>query len=261
MDLEMKGKVIFIPGGSRGIGFACARAFALEGAQVAIVGRSAENLETARRELATEGLAVLAECADLRDIDALKAAVARVEASLGPIDVLVNSAGAALHYPPDSSDQGRWAAGMQNKYFPTVHAMDLIVPAMAARGAGAVVNIVGMGGRVPDPMHMPGGAANAALMLVSAAMARAWGQRGVRVNAINPGPIETDRVAEKLRVRSEATGKSVEEVRSERLSTIPLRRYGKPEEVASMALFLASARAAYVTGATVALDGGASALP
>lgn len=261
MELELKGKVVFIPGGSRGIGFACARAFALEGARVAIAGRSAENLEAAVRELAADDLMVHAECADLRDVQALKAAVARIEVAVGPIDILVNSAGAAAHHAPDSTDHGRWLAGIQDKYLPAIHAMDVIVPGMAGRGSGAVVNIAGMGGRIADPMHMPGGAANAALMLVNAAMARAWGHRGVRVNAINPGPIETDRVSSKLRVQSQVTGKSLEQLRADRESSIPLRRYGMPEEVASMVLFLASARAAYVTGATVALDGGISAVP
>ncbi len=261
MDLELKGKVVFIPGGGGGIGLACARAFAREGAKVAIAGRSAEKLEAAVRALDAEGLIAHAECMDLRDLAVLEAAVVRLEASLGPVDVLVNSAGSAAHYAPSSADHGRWAAGMQDKYLPAVHAMEIIIPRMAARGGGAVVNIVGIGGKVPDPMHMPGGAANAALMLVSAAMAKAWGHCGVRVNAINPGPIETGRLDKSLRVRSEATGKSREELKSERESSIPLRRFGKPEEVASMALFLASARAAYVTAATVAIDGGVSAIP
>lgn len=160
MDLELRGRVVFIFGGSKGIGLACAKAFALEGAKVAIAGRSAQNLEAAVRELEAEGLKVHAECADLRDIEVLEAAVAHLEASLGPVDVLVNSAGAAAHYAPNSPDHGRWAAGMQNKYFPAIHAMEVIVPRMAARGGGAVVNIAGMDGRIPDPMHMPGGAAN-----------------------------------------------------------------------------------------------------
>jgi len=261
MDLELQGKVVFIPGGSRGIGLACARAFALEGAVVAIAGRSADSLESAVRQLGEESLKVHAETVDLRDIESLQAAVDRVEAALGPLDVLVNSAGAALHYAPNSTDHRRWTAGMENKYFPAIHAMEIIIPRMAERGTGVVVNIAGLGGRVPDPMHMPGGAANAALMLVSAGMARSWAHRGVRVNTINPGPIETDRVSDSLRVRSESTGKSFEQVRAEREARIPSGRYGRPEDVAWMALFLASSRAAHVTGATIALDGGESGLP
>jgi NAD(P)-dependent dehydrogenase (short-subunit alcohol dehydrogenase family) len=261
MDLELTGKVVFIPGGSKGIGLACAKAFAQEGAKVAIAGRTAETLEAAVRQLHAEGFKVHSERADLRDIETLRAAVARLEEALGPVDVLVNSAGAAPHYAPGSSDPDRWAAGIENKYYPAVHAMEVIVPAMAARGGGVVVNIVGTGGKVPDPVHMPGGAANAALLLVSAAMARSWGHRGVRVNAINPGPTETDRVANSLLVRSQTSGRAIDEIRKERELAIPLGRYGKPEEVASMALFLASARAAYVTGVSIALDGGASASP
>lgn len=261
MDLELTGKVVFIAGGTKGIGLACAKAFAQEGARVAIAGRSAESMDAAVRVLDAQGFTVHGECVDLRDIQSLKATVARVEAAIGPVDILVNSAGASAHHAPSSEDHGRWAAGMQDKYFPAIHAMEVIVPGMAARGSGVVVNIAGLGGRVPDPMHMSGGAANAALMLASAAMAKAWGPRGVRFNTVNPGPTETERAVNSLRVKAEATGRSVEELKSERMASFPLQRYGKPDEVAAMVVFLASARAAYVTGATIAVDGGASALP
>ena len=106
-----------------------------------------------------------AESVDLRDAGAIEAAVANVEMSLGPLEILVNSAGAAV--PPQSKDWGRWLAAMEDKYLPCVLVMDVVVPRMASRNGGSVVNVVGMGGKVAKTTHMPGGAANAALILVS----------------------------------------------------------------------------------------------
>ena len=258
MDLELKGKVVLVTGGSKGIGLACARAFLREGAKVAIAARTAETLQDAKRRLADDGLAVHTEAVDLKVFPMVEASVARIEAALGPIDVLINSAGAAQQCAPDNPDAGRWAHGIDSKYFPVINAIEAVIPRMAARGGGAVVNIVGMGGKVSNPFHMPGGAANAALMLASSALAKAWGPKGIRVNVINPGPTETERTTDALRVKAKATGRSIEELRAEMVAAIPLGRVGKPEDIAALALFLASARAPNISGATIAVDGGAT---
>ena len=233
MDLELNGKVVLITGGSLGIGYSCAERFAAEGAKVAIVSRQQVNLDAAVKSLATKGYQVLAIAADLVKADEAVRMVSEAEKALGPIDVLVNSAGAAKRYAPD----------------------DLT---MAARGRGNVVNIIGQGGKIARPTHMPGGAANAALMLVSAGMANAYGEKGIRVNAINPGSTETQRVKGGLSVEAKRLGISEAEVRAAAEQAIPLGRYGRPEEVADVAVFLASARASYVTAACIAMDGGAT---
>jgi NAD(P)-dependent dehydrogenase (short-subunit alcohol dehydrogenase family) len=139
-----------------------------------------------------------------------------------------------------------------------INTIEAVIPRMAARGGGVVINVVGMGGKVSNPFHMPGGAANAAVMLVSSALAKAWGPKGIRVNVINPGPTETERVAAALRVKAQATGRSVEDLRAEMVAGIPLGRLPQPDDIAAMALFLASARASIVSGATIAIDGGAT---
>jgi NAD(P)-dependent dehydrogenase (short-subunit alcohol dehydrogenase family) len=127
---------------------------------------------------------------------------------------------------------------------------------MVARGQGAIVNIIGSGGRVASPVHLPGGAANAALMLASAGLANAWGRRGIRVNAINPGATLTERVQGRLQAEAEMSGKAIEDLRKAMEDRIPLGRIAAPEEIADAALFLASARASYVTGALLTMDGG-----
>ena len=255
MNLNLQGKVVLVTGGSKGIGLACARAFAAEGARVAIASRSEENLRAAAAELARDGFDVLCAAADFIDPRSAFAAVAQVEEALGPIDVLVNSAGGAKRVVPAELNAQAWRSAMDAKYFSYVHAMDAALQSMVARRTGSIVNIIGTGGKVASAMHLPGGAANAALMLVSAGLANAWGGHGIRVNAINPGATYTDRVKNSLETESRLTGKTEEELLKANEARIPLGRFAHPEEIANTALFLASDRASYVTGALITMDG------
>lgn len=258
MELGLAGRVVVVTGASKGIGRACAAAFAAEGARVAMVARSRANLDAALAALQPAAVAPQPFVADLVDAAQAQQAIDAIERALGPVDVLVNSAGAAKRYPPDELDAGAWHAAMDAKFFSYVHPTDVVVKRMAARGRGAIVNIVGQGGRVASPVHLPGGAANAALMLATVGLAAAYGPKGVRVNAINPGQTLTGRVQEGLAAESRMTGLDVDELRRRAEARIPLGRLGTPEEVAQVALFLASDRASYVTGAIVPMDGGAN---
>ncbi|HMX11089.1 MAG TPA: SDR family NAD(P)-dependent oxidoreductase, partial [Burkholderiaceae bacterium] len=166
MDLALQNRTILVTGGSRGIGLACARGFLAEGARVAIVGRSAESIDAARAALGQPGLCGVV--ADLSQPGVAPGVVAQVEAELGPIDVLVNCAGAAQRTPAAELTEAHWQAAMQAKFFPYVHAMAAVLPGMCARRSGVIVNVVGQGGKQASPTHLPGGSANAALMLASA---------------------------------------------------------------------------------------------
>ncbi|MEO6998804.1 MAG: SDR family oxidoreductase [Terracoccus sp.] len=258
MDLGLTGKIALVTGASKGIGLACARALATEGAVVVGVSRSIENLAQARDELAGVGLAMHTMAADLRDPDAAAAIVARVEAEHGPIGVLVNCAGAARRHPPAELDAAAYRDAMDAKYFTYLHVTQPVIALMAGRGAGAVVNVIGQGGRRANPMHVAGGAANSALMLATVGLASAYAAQGVRVNAVSPGTTRTSRVEAGLEAQSRATGRPVDELRAENMAAIPMGRPAEPAEIADAVLFLASERAGYITGAIVPMDGGAA---
>ena len=260
MELGLKDRTVVVTGASKGIGLACARAFVEEGARVALVSRSRSNLDAALAALPASHHRPLAIAADLVRADEAQRAIAEATRAFGAIDVLVNSAGAARRYPPDELSAQAWHDAMDAKFFSYIHPLDIVVRRMAARGRGSVINIVGAGGKTANPVHIPGGAANAALMLATAGLAAAHGPKGVRINAINPGGTLTGRVQQGLDAEAKMTGLAADEILRQQQARIPLQRLGTPEEIAQVALFLASAQASYVTGAIIPMDGGAAAV-
>ncbi len=263
MDLELGNKVVVITGGSKGIGLSCAHGFLAEGARVAIVSRDSGNLARAQAELSAAFPAVagagparlMTVAGEMGDPAATTAMIEQVEKAMGPIDVLVTSAGAARRTPPDELTPASWRAAMDAKYFSYVFPIDAVIKRMAARGTGVIVNVIGAGGKVASPVHMAGGAANAALMLVTAGMANAYAAKGIRVNAVNPGLTLTERLKEGMIADAKLAGITPEEALARAKARLPLGRIATPEEIANAVLFLASSKASYISGAIVSMDG------
>src|SRR5438105_3014215 len=143
MKLGLEGKVVLITGGSKGIGLACARGFAGEGARVAIASRGADNLDRAQRVLAEEKLEVITLLADFSKPEDAQSAIVLTERSLGPVDILINCAGAANRYQVDAYNADAWQQGLNTKYFPQIHAMDAVRAGMIQRRRGVIVNEIG----------------------------------------------------------------------------------------------------------------------
>ena len=255
MDLQLSGKTAVVTGASKGIGLACVEALAWEGATVIGISRDSGNLAKAQEELAARGLSFEVQAVDLTDPDATTAAFERI----GVPDILINCAGAARRTPVEELDSMTLHAAMEAKYFTYMHATEAVIRGMAERGSGAIVNVVGQGGRAANPLHIGGGAANAALMLASVGYAKAYAAQGVRVNVINPGMTRTGRVDEGLEAAVRATGRPKDELLAEMTSEIPMGRAGEPAEVADVAVFLASPRAGYVTASIITMDGATTA--
>jgi len=219
-----------------------------------LVSRSAANLETARKNLG--------DCytlpADLTDAAAAAAMVERVEKEFGPIDVLVNSAGAAKRTDADDLTSAAWRAGMDAKYFSYINVIDPLIKRMGKRGRGAVINIIGSGGKVASPTHLAGGAANAALLLATAGLAFAYASKGVRVVGVSPGVTKTERVAEGLKAEAKRANVSEEQAYKQMIARLPMGRPAEPEEIADIVVFAASERGRYLTGANISTDGAAS---
>jgi NAD(P)-dependent dehydrogenase (short-subunit alcohol dehydrogenase family) len=254
MDLGLKDKKVLITGGSKGIGLACAKAFIAEGAKVALVSRSRENLDQAKKSVGN----AYTIAADLVDAAAAAAMVERVEKEFGAIDILVNSAGAAKRTDADDLTPAAWRAGMDAKYFSYINVIDPLIKRMGQRGRGVVINVIGAGGKVASPTHLAGGAANAALMLATAGLAYAYAGKGVRVVGLNPGVTKTERVAQGLKAEAKRANVSEEQAYKQMVARLPMGRPAEPEELADIVVFAASERGRYLNGANISTDGAAS---
>jgi NAD(P)-dependent dehydrogenase (short-subunit alcohol dehydrogenase family) len=255
LDLQLQGRHVLITGGSRGIGYACAEEFLREGCSVSIVGRDSTRVARSCATLDPNGNLVSGFSADLTDPADALAAIESAERTRGPIDILVNAAGAARQKPFAELQPSDWQAAMQAKFLTYINVMDPLIKRMASRRTGAIVNIVGMGGKLPITTHLPGGAANAALMLASAGLAMAYGPQGIRVNALNPSKTATDRLAEGIAAQARQDNASNESVVAKANEASPLGGPASPHDVAAAVVFLASPRAGYISGAIISMDG------
>mgnify|MGYP001567103707 CR=1 FL=1 len=261
MDLQLRGKNVLITGASKGIGYACAAGFAAEGCSLHIASRNSAALEEARGKLVKQyGVKVSCHPYDL-SVTANTVALGR---ACGDIDVLVNNAGAIPGGRIDQLDDETWRRSWDLKVFGYINLSREVYARMRARGTGVIVNVIGMAGERNRPEYIAGSSANAGLMGFTRALGAESVDHGVRVIGVNPGRIETER---QIEIVMEAAAKKLgdrsrwKEMMAQMASTSPFKRFGRPDEVADLVVYLASARASYISATIVNIDAGQSLRP
>jgi 3-oxoacyl-[acyl-carrier protein] reductase len=256
MTKEFTGKVVVVSGGSRGIGRAIATAFAREGAQTVLAAANAANLaEAAKVITAAGGVAPMTIGGDLRTLEGCQQAFDQVNARFKRCDVLVNNAGATKGGKFSDQPDSEWTDGFALKFFGAVRLTRLFWP-LLKEAHGSIVNIIGAAARTPSPEFLVGGAVNAAFANFSKGLTAMGNRDDININVIHPGSTQTDRVEQLFVQYAKAQDKTVEQVRDEAVSKSGLRRIGQPEDIAELAVYLASRRARHIQGTAIVVDGG-----
>jgi NAD(P)-dependent dehydrogenase (short-subunit alcohol dehydrogenase family) len=247
-DFGLSGKTVIVTGGGRGLGLAISRGFAAAGAKVALVGRTVETLDSAVESIRAEGGIAHVFAADVTSEVSIEALCRDVLALWGKIDVLVNNAGINPWFKrPEDTELSEWQqiidVNLTGVFLTCKHAGR----AMLAAGEGAIINITSVGGKVALARTTSYCAAKGGVELLTKQLAFDWASKGVRVNAVAPGYFETD-LTEGLRSNDRLSGHVT--------SRTPMGRFGHPHELVGACLFLASPAASYVTGHSLAVDGG-----
>lgn len=257
MDLGLKGKVALVAAASRGLGKAVAWELAREGARVVVCAREENVLQATASEIASDtGAEVFPVVADVTKPDDIKALISSVEDRFGQIDILVNNAGG----PPTGAfldfDDAAWEEALRLNLLSTIRLCRAVLPGMRTRGWGRIVNITSASVKQPMDGFVLSSAARSGVVGMAKTLANECAAEGITVNNVCPGYTLTDRVKHLAEEQATKEGKTVQEVIERFAADIPARRLGRPEELAALVVFLASERAAYITGTTIQVDGG-----
>jgi 3-oxoacyl-[acyl-carrier protein] reductase len=244
MDLGIGGKVALVSGASSGIGRAIAAELVREGVRVAISSRSREKIDATAKEIGATGFVL-----DSSDLDAIEPTIAEVEQQLGPVDILVCNTGGPPSGPdPLGFSREQWEAAYRSLVLAQIALIERVLPGMRERGFGRILNVASTSVREPIANLMLSNAHRAAMITAFKTISRHVAGDGVTLNSLLPGRIATD--------RAYTMAGSPEDAEASAANEVPAGRMGKPEEMAAAAAFFCSARASYVTGETLAVDGG-----
>jgi 3-oxoacyl-[acyl-carrier protein] reductase len=256
MDLGLKDKTALVLGGGGGLGRAIAKTLAVEGAKVAFADIEPSAVAGTDAELAAARAERLGLVWDLADLSVIDANVTKIESELGAVDILVNITGGPPPTPASGQEPALWSKHFEAMVLSVIAITDRVLPAMRARRWGRIITSTSSGVVAPIPNLGISNAMRLSLVGWSKTLALEVGKDGVTANIVLPGRIATGRIAFLDEAKAKREGRSVEDIVAESTGTIPLGRYGKPEEYADVVAFLASDRAAYLTGSVVRVDGG-----
>ncbi len=256
MNLELAGKVAIVPASSHGLGRAVALAFGREGATVVMCSRDQAAIEDAASEVRGTGADVLAVTADVTKPEQIDALISAAVARFGGVDVLVTNAGGPPAGTFDRFSDADWQSAFDLTLMSAVRMVRGVLPSMKSRGGGSIVAMTSSSIKQPIPNLLLSNVMRSGVAAMVKTLADEVAGDNIRVNTVVPGRIATQRIAQLDRANAERQGVDEETMRNRSLAQIPMSRYGEAEEFADMVVFLASARASYITGATFQIDGG-----
>ncbi len=256
MKLGIEGKTALVMGGSGGLGLATAKALAAEGARVVLAGRNADKVEAIVAQLIADGHQAMAAIWDQTDSSAMAHQIDAIEARFGNVDILFNNTGGPPPSPAAGQDMAVWSQFFEQMVLSVIALTDRVLPGMRACNWGRIITTTSSGVISPIPNLALSNTLRSALVTWSKTLAAEVARHGITSNIVVPGRIATDRVAFLDSARAERLGRPVEDVTAESTATIPIGRYGRPEEYGAVVAFLASGAASYVTGTMIRVDGG-----
>ncbi|MFD2420084.1 SDR family oxidoreductase [Amycolatopsis pigmentata] len=255
MDLGLKDKVALVLGAGGGLGGAIAGALAAEGARIGLADINADALAAATKRIDTVTMATGIQW-DLRDLGAIPGNVATVEKQLGPVDILVNLTGGPPPTPVSGQDFATWSNHFESMVLSVIGVTDAVLPGMRERNWGRIITSTSSGVIAPIADLGLSNALRSSLVGWSKTLAREVGPNGITSNIVVPGRIATARITQLDEAKAVREGRSLDDVAAESVAAIPVGRYGDPAEYADVVTFLASPKAAYVTGTIIRVDGG-----
>jgi 3-oxoacyl-[acyl-carrier protein] reductase len=257
MDLSLEKQRALVTGASEGIGRAVVESLAREGCDVAFCSRRQEVLDSIAQETSqATGRRLLPIAADVSKLDDVERFVNLSAEELGGIDILVNNAGASIFAPIEDVPDERWLADIELKLISYVRTSRAVLPHMRDARGGRIVNVGGNAGRQPLAYHLPGGASNAGVLNFTVALAQHVASDGIHVLNCAPGPVRTARFEKQIAANAREWGVSEAEAEARFTGELPLGYVPTAAEIADVIVFLASPRAAYMTGTTITVDGG-----
>jgi len=259
MEMALEGKVAFVGGGSKGIGRATALALAREGCKVAICARNQAPLDAAAEEIRAEsGTEVLPHVCDMARHEDIKRAVAGAARAFGRLDIVVNNAGGPPTGTFETLDERYWQHAIEQNLLSAVRTVREALPHLRRSGSGRVINVTSVAVKQPIDGLMLSNATRLGVVGMAKTLSRELAAEGITVNNVCPGNIASERVISLIEERARRQGTTLEEAVALEEGRVPMGYLGDAEDVANLIVFLASAKARYITGATIQVDGGST---